>query len=75
VAEWQWTSGALRSLAQSLAGKSKDAALQILNATPRIDTDSTVIDLAQGDTLPDNADDITIIIVHQQDTLPVFRAP
>jgi hypothetical protein len=75
VAEWQWPADTLRSLAQSLAGKSKEAALQILNATPGIDAGSAVIDLPQGNTLPGNADDITIIIVRQQDTPPVFRAP
>ena len=75
VAEWQWTTDALQALARSLAGKSKDAALQILNSTPGIDAGSAVIDLIQGNTLPSDANDITIIVVRPQDTAPVFRAP
>lgn len=69
-----WTPYALRTLAQSLAGKSKAEALAILNTTPGVEANSAVISHLKGNTLPGNADDTTIIIVRPQDTAPVIRA-
>jgi hypothetical protein len=77
VAEWPWSADQLHTLAQSLAGKTKDAAQQVLDATPGIEAQSAVIDLpsAAGGKLPPDASDITIILVRPQDTAPVIRAP
>jgi hypothetical protein len=75
VAEWPFSADQLRALAQKLAGKSKAEAMAILDATPGIEPGSETFNHLQGDTLPNKADDITIIIVRTQDTAPVFRAP
>ena len=75
VAEWRWTADALKGLAQSLAGKHKAQALQVLDTTPGIEAGRSTINLPSGDTLPSNANDITIIIVRTQDTAPVLREP
>lgn len=62
-------------MARSLAGKSKADALHLLDTTLGVTPGSEVLDNLQGDTLPNNPDDITIIIVRPQDTSPVIRAP
>jgi hypothetical protein len=77
VAEWPWSADQLHTLALSIAGKTKDAAQQILDTTPGIEAHSAEIDLPStaGGKLPANASDITIILVRPQDTAPVLRAP
>jgi hypothetical protein len=77
VAEWPWSADQLHTLAQSFAGKTKDAAQQALDATPGVEAQSAEIDLPStaGAKLPANTSDITIILVRPQDTVPVIRAP
>jgi hypothetical protein len=74
VAEWQWTPDALDALARSLAGKHKDEALRLLDATPGLEPGTSTIDLLSGDTLPDDPSAISIILVRPQDTAPDMHA-
>lgn len=77
VAEWPWSADQLHTLAQSLAGKTVAEAQQILDSTPGIEAGSAVIGLpaAADGKLPDDAGDITLVLVRTQDTAPVVRAP
>ncbi len=62
TAAWNWNDNAKSALAASLAGKSQQDALALLNSTPGIVPGSAQINLPPGSSLPTDASAITFAI-------------
>jgi hypothetical protein len=63
VVEWNWTTDALKTLARSLAGESKEEALRMLDATPGVEPGKSTIDLPNGARLPTDPNDVLVLVI------------